>query len=379
MASKRKWSEVNDSDDEEPALGRQVLPVANLPTDFDGIPQDGLQYLFTVRRDALKLPRTTRVDNPYEIKEEIMEDVTDAFMQHPANSVLPSEEWRDVFLKRFRNFKTNCTQPTIHIDMPTPGRKLMPDRKDRDAWWAFLTGRPEAEWNPPKKPKGQKNKPPHNYGRGMRAFQDVSEYEILPYDDAARVGPSSDDTHVNEEREVEQAITINPAESLPTPSSTPAPDNPADRVRDSSSNTNAQPEPTPTLLRTIDHRYALHLLMYFAYWINLYLEQSAPKSCTISETHARWMFVLLSRVDDYITADEQSTLRTLARGCMSLIKERIQEHSTPSEGSSSAESNDAGRTIGVSACWMVVTAITGVWGQKDLWIDAESMLSGLST
>ena len=48
------------------------------------------------------------MDNPYEIKKEIMEDVTDAFMQHPANSVLPSEEWRDVFLKRFRNFKTVC-------------------------------------------------------------------------------------------------------------------------------------------------------------------------------------------------------------------------------------------------------------------------------
>ena len=49
MASKRKWSEANDSDDEEPALGRQVLPVANLPADFTGVPQDGLQYLFMVR------------------------------------------------------------------------------------------------------------------------------------------------------------------------------------------------------------------------------------------------------------------------------------------------------------------------------------------
>jgi len=34
---------------EEPMLGRQNLPVADLPEDFDGVPLDGMQYLFTVR------------------------------------------------------------------------------------------------------------------------------------------------------------------------------------------------------------------------------------------------------------------------------------------------------------------------------------------
>ena len=33
----------------EPMLGRQILPVADLPEDFDGLPLDGMQYLFTVR------------------------------------------------------------------------------------------------------------------------------------------------------------------------------------------------------------------------------------------------------------------------------------------------------------------------------------------
>jgi hypothetical protein len=31
------------------SFGRQILPVANLPEDFEGIPEDGMQYLFTVR------------------------------------------------------------------------------------------------------------------------------------------------------------------------------------------------------------------------------------------------------------------------------------------------------------------------------------------
>lgn len=46
---KRKADEIDDSDDEEPMLGRQVLPVANLPDNYHDVPMDGLQYLFTVR------------------------------------------------------------------------------------------------------------------------------------------------------------------------------------------------------------------------------------------------------------------------------------------------------------------------------------------
>ena len=47
---KRKRDEYETSDDDdEHVLGKQVLPVANLPFDFDGVPEDGAQYLFTVR------------------------------------------------------------------------------------------------------------------------------------------------------------------------------------------------------------------------------------------------------------------------------------------------------------------------------------------
>lgn len=110
--------------------------------------------------------------------------------------------------------------------------------------------------------------------------------------------------------------------------------------------------------------------MYFAYWLDQYLQEPTPRVCKITETHARWMFVLLSRVDEFITADEQSTLRNLARDCMSLVKERMQESAAAEDGLVEEPS-----VMGISSCWMVVTAVTGVWGQKDLWIDAEDMLS----
>jgi hypothetical protein len=49
-AVKRKRNNLDQDDDEETiAPGRQILPVANLPEDFNDTPMDGLEYLFTVR------------------------------------------------------------------------------------------------------------------------------------------------------------------------------------------------------------------------------------------------------------------------------------------------------------------------------------------
>lgn len=41
-----------DDDDEPFKFGTAVLPVANLPASYDGIPQNGMEYLFTVRYDT---------------------------------------------------------------------------------------------------------------------------------------------------------------------------------------------------------------------------------------------------------------------------------------------------------------------------------------
>ena len=46
---KRTLEEMTGSEDEEPSMGRQILPVARLPADFNGEPVDGMQYLFMVR------------------------------------------------------------------------------------------------------------------------------------------------------------------------------------------------------------------------------------------------------------------------------------------------------------------------------------------
>ena len=40
--------------------------------------------------------------------------------------------------------------------MADPQKKLMPDRKLRDAWWLYIAGRPSREWDPPRSDKARK-------------------------------------------------------------------------------------------------------------------------------------------------------------------------------------------------------------------------------
>lgn len=49
MLKRKRPAYEDDSDEEIASYGRQILPVANLPSNFDGEPEDGMQYLFTVR------------------------------------------------------------------------------------------------------------------------------------------------------------------------------------------------------------------------------------------------------------------------------------------------------------------------------------------
>ena len=49
LSIKRKHNELEDSEEDEPSYGKQILPIANLPDDFNEEPMDGSQYLFTVR------------------------------------------------------------------------------------------------------------------------------------------------------------------------------------------------------------------------------------------------------------------------------------------------------------------------------------------
>ncbi|KAI0065972.1 hypothetical protein BV25DRAFT_1880026 [Artomyces pyxidatus] len=390
---KRKRTD-DDTDEDEPGLGlRQILPVANLPADFEGEPMDGLQYLFTVRRDARRLPHITRAANPYELlppsSESVVEGDATPVEHEQSRPSLPSDEWRAVFERRFRNFRSNTIQPTIGVQLPpmpsaAGSRKVIPDKKNREAWWAFLEGEPEDVWNPPRVPKQAKFKGgPHRYDTkttGMTDYEDRSSADISLGGQSAASrtagGPAE------EQRKIPR-------------------------------------EPTPTMLHNIDHRISVHLLMYFTHWFNLHLESLATLSSPTppasgsqtaqryapTDVHARWIFALLSRVDTFCSADEVSGLRALAKACLALVRLKrrrsleVRGHvpvegdvavesvggedgeivDMPDEAAAATAAPEKGAQISESSLWIILCAVVGIWGQRDLWFDAEDFLTGRLT
>jgi hypothetical protein len=154
----------------------------------------------------------------------------------------------------------NAIQPTIHIHIPQNARhKIMPDKKERGCWWAFLAGRSEADWNPPKKQKPDASRKRHSYGRDYSPESDSAE----------GLQPTQETWHINDEGEVELALSNDPTESLPTPSGTPAPPEPPgealgllyDQSTSHEPPTLKQREPTPSLITCID-QVSDTLLMY---------------------------------------------------------------------------------------------------------------------
>ncbi|KAG6833939.1 hypothetical protein H0H87_007950 [Tephrocybe sp. NHM501043] len=302
LSFKRKRDEYDDSDDEEPAFGRQILPVANLPIDFSGEPMDGAQYLFTVRRDARQLPHVTRVVNPYE--QEIPPPPKTDDRVIPKHIALPSEEWRNIFENRFKNFRKNANQPTISVPFtPLNGhRRLLPDKKEREYWWNFLAGKPEPEWNPSKQPK---------QSAAMRRLSGLTQHETV---DTSSTIKWQESWQTNDEGEVELVLRLGPSDPLPTSSDSPGPpkfEDPGPSMVVMETITYKPREALPSLLKSIDERTALHLLMYFTHWINVHLQRPDPSSRPI-ETHARWIFALLTKVDEVLISPDDMNLLPVA-------------------------------------------------------------------
>lgn len=164
---------------------------------------------------------------------------------------------------------------------------------------------------------------------------------------------------------------------------------------------------------------AIHVIMYFTYWIHQHLEASdrsstaATESYTPLESHARWIFALLARVDSYCSADDMNGLRSLVRACLAFIRSRnalsdnallynvdgdadsdiastpgIQPvdlppvedpvdsapQPLPAEeiyASAGATSPQSPLVMSANSVRLILCAVAGYWHQRDLWSDAE--------
>jgi hypothetical protein len=106
----------------------------------------------------------------------------------------------------------------------------------------------------------------------------------------------------------------------------------------------------------------------------------------MTAVHQRWMFCLLGRLDDNLVGEDISTLRILARACIRLVVNQIQQSSptrsvknharTLSAGlESDALTSEVPECSGSGGYWMVIAAIVGVWGQFDIWEEAKQSMS----
>lgn len=104
--------------------------------------------------------------------------------------------------------------------------------------------------------------------------------------------------------------------------------------------------------------------------MNIHLQHREDPTFIILESHARWMFALLTKVEDFISADDMSQLRTLARACLELI-----DRHRKAEGTGVHDTLPSKISMAETSCWMIFTAVCGIWGQNDLWQDAEKLLA----
>ncbi|KAF8557028.1 hypothetical protein OG21DRAFT_430853 [Imleria badia] len=375
MVNKRKRDDLSDSDSDEIAPGRQILPVANLPYDFDQEPQDGMQYLFLVRRDARRLPRVTRVRNPYEVSEtKVAPTLT------PLSNALPCEEWRIAFQTHFSHLRKNLTQATIHVDHDHSGsrRRVIPEKKDRDAWWKYLAGYPESAWSPRDRSVRKKV----STSCRTRAFADpakvahpgnaTSHPDVQPRNEPSHLPiVCLDDLAWNVPRHPSVVDILGTVELT---NSAPFAVDPSKSSEDVGEEKLSPPEITPNHLREIDHRMSIHLLMYFTHWINVHLQNPSDSQTAISVGHGQWIFALLTKIEDQLSADEMNLLRNLARACLGLIQryKSKRANSAALEGVSSTVMDNT-TNMSDATCWMVFAAIAGHWGQRDLWADAETI------
>lgn len=140
--------------------------------------------------------------------------------------------------------------------------------------------------------------------------------------------------------------------------------------------------------------------MFIAHWIRNSIEGNTPHSQTLSRPfhfpkhQQQWAFALLAQLDTSLRSEEISHLREVARACIAAIREDLALDGlviveadsgvvlvgavgSNSDPANPGSDNHDPRYSHLVGAWMVVGAIASVWGQHDMWQDAEEALGDL--
>jgi len=129
-------------------------------------------------------------------------------------------------------------------------------------------------------------------------------------------------------------------------------------------------------LTLFTQKTAFHLLKYFIHWA-----ETDPEQPKLTETHARWMFSLLTRISDFVSSDDMNLLRNFVRACISLLGALVQKRVSsggPEEYEKPCFAETSASSISEQSCWIIISIAIGVWAQWDLWDDVQTTLRGIS-
>lgn len=140
--------------------------------------------------------------------------------------------------------------------------------------------------------------------------------------------------------------------------------------------------------------------MFIAHWIRksldgtpIYaLQSTLARPPHFPKHHQQWAFSLLAQLDTSLRSEDISHLRETARACIAAIRRDLESDGPVVVEADSGVSLIGGDQIGsttrdevdhsfwyahLTGTWMIVGAIASVWGQRDMWQDAEEALADL--
>ncbi|KAK4054514.1 hypothetical protein OIV83_001008 [Microbotryomycetes sp. JL201] len=377
-------------------LGSQCFPVAQLDDDFDGEPQDGMQYLFLVRREAKLQPLVNRVANPFELERDLQEQASGPTAA-PVSIHKPDEAWRTSFLDRFEQLRTasalTLTQAPHLSTFPPPDYGPLPRPADESEWRKFIYGRKIR----------LKPKPASTVVSPVTANAEIDAADTpddgdMTLDDMKAAALASLELDAPD---VIQTAFVLPEFRPPSPPTMPAIEPPPSYIIDP----DQQPHvPSPSILLALPTPHALKVLSLFGDWMTERIEDYefaltsvpstifAPPSVrkkqqaqnpsrtrpakprvklplpTLHESH--WMLSLLTRVESVLDGNDVATLRQVAKTILNVLQHVNIQKQKLGEAASFAEQGPLQAEEEAEAeahCWMIIAAITGHWKQSDLW------------
>ncbi|BGP40341.1 hypothetical protein JCM10449v2_004303 [Rhodotorula kratochvilovae] len=379
-------------------LGSQVLPVAELGDEFEGDPENGMQYLYLVRREAATHAKVLRVDNPYEVLE------TAPATQQLAPSSRPSEAWREVFVRNFQAARQRMLTAPINA-MPPVDPAMIPSPRDEGAWRVFVNGK---------------------RSKAVKVAAPAPAAAPKPTPVPAATVAASEDTEMDDLEAAKAAILASldldapePEAACPPPQGRPPPQHAsADPPAQTPEYERLPQLPSPALLVAIPGPALVHLVSHFHDWFNerisAYEEKinyvpstifappalrrkpgtgaavkpkpaapalpsgvkpaaAAPRPPLPTAHEAHWLLSVLTRLEQLLDGEDLSSLRQLGKtlAAMAEVSEVAREKrslaAAPGGRSMKERREDEEEAEGRARCWMVVAAIAGVWAQADLW------------